>query len=209
MDLIELSHHIRDDLLPKRKNNTEVLIVETSEPVYTKFEKRAPRSRHTFKLVFQRGNRIYVNGRGLKNGWDIIDVFGNNVRITDAYWKDSNAKGKLTYQDVLNRRYDEFTWKNLTPEILKSPMGHTNPKTRYISTVFSSSIIKEIKQAFEFKEDMILRIDGNRRDLSVKTRWDAENKNYMAWFSSEISGTLNGDYYLLMNPTFAVFYEND
>ena len=150
-----------------------------------------------------------MNARGLKNGWDIIDVFESNVRITDAYWKDSNAKDKLTYQDVLNRRYDEFTWRYLTPEFLKEGTGRTNPKTRYISTVFSPSIMKEIKQAFEFKEDMILRISGDRRDLSVKTQWDAENKNYMAWFSSEMSGTLNGDYYLLMNPTFAVFNGND
>jgi len=110
MDAQDLSYFIKDELLPKRENNAQALIIETSEPVITRFNRRTPKTKHTFKMVFQQGSRIYINSRTSTKGWEIINAFGRDAVFTDAYWKEPSKKAKLSYQDVLERRYDELTW---------------------------------------------------------------------------------------------------
>ena len=46
------------------------------------------------------------------------------------------------------------------------------------------------------------------RDLSISAKL-CEDGIYRAWFSSEFSGCANGDYYLLISPNIAVYYERD
>lgn len=46
------------------------------------------------------------------------------------------------------------------------------------------------------------------RDLSISTKL-CDDGVFRAWFSSEYMGCGNGDYYLLINPTTAIYYERD
>lgn len=49
---------------------------------------------------------------------------------------------------------------------------------------------------------------GNGRDLSISCEINNDGL-YRAYFSSEFKGCCNGDYYLLLNPNKAIFYERD
>jgi hypothetical protein len=49
---------------------------------------------------------------------------------------------------------------------------------------------------------------GNGRDLSISCEINNDGL-YRAYFSSEFKGCLNGDYFLLLNPNKAIYYERD
>jgi len=49
---------------------------------------------------------------------------------------------------------------------------------------------------------------GTKRDYSVRTRVGGDGK-LEAFFSSEYAGCGNGDYYILINPTTALYVETD
>ena len=63
----------------------------------------------------------------------------------------------------------------------------------------------ENKKAFSWHRNTY---SPSGRDLSIRTRL-CEDGIYRAWFSSEFMGCANGDYYLLINPTTAIYYERD
>lgn len=68
-----------------------------------------------------------------------------------------------------------------------------------------------LKDAFENKKNWrwSRRTNHHRgRDLSISTEIGEDGK-FRAYFSSEYMGCGNGDYWLLLNPTTAIFYETD
>lgn len=113
---------------------------------------------------------------------------------------------------VLNARFDEKTWSNLTEDSL--PEARKN--FYYIKNVFDEYDMARIQKAFENKEEFNIQKDdtwkmrrkGNGRHYSASGKM-CDDGVYRAWFSSEFAGCANGDYYLLLNPQVAVFCERD
>lgn len=71
-------------------------------------------------------------------------------------------------------------------------------------------ILREIRQAFDNKKDYNWSDQAKSnsgRDLSIRIK--AEGESIKAWYSSEYHNCGNGDYYLLVNPTTAIFCETD
>jgi hypothetical protein len=62
--------------------------------------------------------------------------------------------------------------------------------------------------AFDQKKSLQYHRDGKRRDLSIETKL-CEDGIFRAWYSSEYRGCANGDYYLVISPTQAIYYERD
>jgi hypothetical protein len=69
-------------------------------------------------------------------------------------------------------------------------------------------IKEQVANAFEQKKSYQYHRDGKRRDLSIETKL-CEDGIFRAWFSSEYRGCCNGDYYLVISPTQAIYYERD
>ena len=70
---------------------------------------------------------------------------------------------------------------------------------------------ERLKEAFESKTEFRWHRNAmgkQGRDLSISTRM-CDDGIFRAWFSSEFPGCGNGDYYLLLSPTTAVYYERD
>lgn len=117
-----------------------------------------------------------------------------------------NQKDKL-FKRISKARYDEQTWSNLK----KEDFSESKHPFYYIDKVFSPWEMEQIKRAFEEKVSFCI----TKRAYSSRGRdFRAEGKMcddgiYRAWFSSEYAGCANGDYYLLLNPRVAVFYEKD
>lgn len=99
-----------------------------------------------------------------------------------------------------------------------------NAKFRNITGIFRYYEMDTIRRAFEGDQSVghtsqylqngtvytcYRRSCGNRgRDFSVSINLYNDG-SVQAWFSSEYAGCANGDYYLLLNPTTAIFYEKD
>ena len=84
-------------------------------------------------------------------------------------------------------------------------------KLRNISSLLNSHEKNRLKEAFENKTEYHWSRNTchhRGRDLSLSTKLGEDGK-FRAWFSSEYMGCGNGDYYLLLNPTTAIFYETD
>lgn len=121
------------------------------------------------------------------------EKIAENEKRLNSFWK-----------RVQRERYDAATWSNLD----KDSFGNSNYRFYDITKVFSSWEVEEISKAFEEKKKFGFREYRTKRDFSVSGEM-REDGIYRAWFSSEYSGCGNGDYYLLLNPRIAVFYEKD
>jgi hypothetical protein len=69
-------------------------------------------------------------------------------------------------------------------------------------------IKEQVANAFAQKKAFRYHREGKRRDLSIETK-PCEDGIFRAWFSSEYRGCANGDYYLVISPTQAIYYEAD
>jgi hypothetical protein len=67
---------------------------------------------------------------------------------------------------------------------------------------------ERMEDAFQNKKDFRYHRDGKRRDLSIETKL-CEDNTMRCWYSSEYRNCANGDYYLIISPTLAFFYETD
>ena len=82
---------------------------------------------------------------------------------------------------------------------------------RSITTLLNSHERVRIQEAFENQADWTWSRNTNSpqgRDLRIETKMCSDGI-FRAWFSSEYMGCGNGDYYLLLSPTTAVYYERD
>jgi hypothetical protein len=136
--------------------------------------------------------------------WQSIDrIEMVNREHPEEISKKEDRKEKQ-WNRINKARYDEQTWSNLD----KDSFPDGGDRFFYISKIFDESIIKRIVEAFEKKEEFRFTRSRTKRDFSVSGRM-CENGIYKTWFSSEYSGCGNGDYYLLLNPRVAVFYQKD
>jgi hypothetical protein len=84
-------------------------------------------------------------------------------------------------------------------------------KFRNVASLLREGDRKRLVEAFENKTEYRWSRSGsgnNGRDLSLSTQIGRDGK-FRAYFSSEYIGCGNGDYWLLLNPTTAIYYERD
>lgn len=129
-------------------------------------------------------------------------------RIHKNLW-DNVYKEYEEFIEKGEKAYEEDSWR-------KAPYALANcgkAKFRSITSVFDDRVLEEIRQAIENKTDYhhslpTSSFSGKGRDRSVAVKL-CDDGILRAWFSSEYPGCGNGDYYLLINPTTALYYERD
>jgi hypothetical protein len=102
-------------------------------------------------------------------------------------------------------------WSDLKKSPLKLSQGFDYPKLRSIAGIFTKEETDKIQKAINQKENLSLRKgakSGHGRDYSVNVSFDEKGEG-KAYFSAELPGCGNGDYYILLNPTTAYFAETD
>ena len=118
----------------------------------------------------------------------------------------ASEEEKIEEANALIGRFHPNAWGNLrSPEKL---YDYYPFKVVSIKSKFQSKVIEALKEAFDNKTSYSTVRYGKTRDLSVETRL-CDDGIFRAWFSSEYSGCGNGDYYILINPTTALFLEKD
>ncbi len=107
----------------------------------------------------------------------------------------------------LKEKTGEYLAENDFRESDLKPVYFLNKFSRYNR----ERIYNDIKTAFDQKKDYNYRQNTNYhtgRDFSIEVKVK-EDGTIRAWFSSEYKDCANGDYYLILNPKIAVFYEKD
>lgn len=162
------------------------------------------------KTVFEKDGRFYVNKRKCHSGYGIGTILDKIVRIRAV---DDNKKPYDFEKDM--ERVRRATHPNLRDWVENKDggirkLGEYNGrfKTRNIRRLFQPHIIEQLREAIEQKKDYKYTKHGERRDYSLSVK-NCKDGILRAWFSSEYSGCGNGNYYILINPTTALFVETD
>lgn len=114
----------------------------------------------------------------------------------------------------LANRIHPNAWQDIKKQIIADPekyAGNYGATVTSISSKFPEYVINQLREAFENKSDYSHRIETyhhSGRNLTVQTKM-GEDGIFRAWFSSEYYGCANGDYWILANPTTAIFKETD
>lgn len=147
----------------------------------------------------------------LFNDTEILSIERYIEPTKDINWKEYNRNY------ILNNIHPNM-WKSLKegllnpkpndPEFILTESGNRKIKTVSMSSKFPVWVNERIKDAIENKTDFRYSTRGIKRDLSVEISVKEDGSVY-GWYSSEYSGTGNGAYYLLINPTTAIFAEYD
>lgn len=159
-----------------------------------------------------------LNPRRVYPLWS-LGIDDNKIESLE-YIKDSRKE--VTDWDVKNRNFivnntHENIWNDLVDDLKKDDFrdvgiikenSSSKIKLVYIKKVFPSWVCNNVEDAILNKKQYSHRINGTKRDRSVSVEVGNDGK-VRAWYSSEYSGCLNGDYYLLINKDVAVFYETD
>jgi hypothetical protein len=129
----------------------------------------------------------------------------------DINWKEYN-------RNYIIKNIHPNMWKSLKdrllnpepnePEYILTESGDRKIKTVSMSSKFPKWVCESIKESIENKKDFRYSTRGTKRDLSVEISLKEDGTIY-GWYSSEYAGCGNGAYYLLINPTTAIFAEYD
>lgn len=165
------------------------------------------------------GNFCYMPSNRKRNGYLVPNSWFETILVMEevkprVYSVVDNAKSLL-------RKLHPNVWENLRKELEAIVEGKDyeksfyfldNPnglKFRNVTSILNDSQKLELKQAFEDKTRVSYTNSYNynrKKDLSITTN---PKGCFRAWFSSEYIGCGNGSYYLLINPTTAVYCEDD
>jgi len=202
------------------------IIVYYNEPVLTRFNSKSrkittkrddggtdisykapvPTTTQFFKTLFHLENKGYfINIKFCNRGTPISVLDEHLLKIKSVklvYFSKENKK--LTDEQLSKIRYDKQTWSNIRANEF---VNHNRAQFMNITRCFHKDELDKIKKAFENKEEIYINRDGVKRDFSVSTKF--ENGIFKAFFNSEFHGCGNGSYYLLLNPTTAIYYEDD
>lgn len=120
-------------------------------------------------------------------------------KIHNNAWSDIKVK--------LNKVLDGELTENDVHEYLVGKVKYRRDIKKLLGTREFEKLVEAFEQKKEYKWNRnTYRHTG--RDLSLSTRL-CDDGVFRAWFSSEYMGCGNGDYYLLINPTTAIYYERD
>lgn len=159
----------------------------------------------------------YLQGNQKRQGryFPTYDTISNIVEVTKKeYNKIDNAKRIL-------KKIHPNVWDSLKEEMRTVINGefsqdfdwHFSGKLNFknITQYLTEQEKKRLVEAFENKTDFHWKRNTYHhagRDLSISVEKHEDGRFY-AYFSSEYMGCGNGDYWLLLNPTTAIYYERD
>jgi hypothetical protein len=163
-------------------------------------------------FISDRGIFCYTFGKRTGFYFDSSQI--ESLISIEAVLPEETRAEKLKLVKSFANRIHPNAWANLREEINADPgkaLDRYGAMVTSIKSKFPDNVIDQLKEAFEKKEQYSYRQDpwGKKgRHLSVETKL-CDDGIFKAWFSSEYPGCANGDYWLLINPTTAIFMETD
>jgi len=158
------------------------------------------------------GNFCYTFGKRTGFYFDSSQI--ESLISIEAVLPEETRAEKLKLVKSFANRIHANAWDNLREEIKSDPgkaFDRYGAMVTSIKSKFPDYVINQLKEAFEKKEQYSYSQEAwgkKGRSLRVETKL-CDDGIFRAWFSSEYPGCANGDYWLLINPTTAIFMETD
>lgn len=188
------------EVVGKRKSGDVVLITFESEQNYFGSECR-------LKTLFEKDGQFYANKRKCHRGYLLPTGRITKIELIAAqpydFEKDKERVKRMTHPNL-----KAWVCGNVDGGLEGIRVNTGRLKTRNITGLFNEAVLKELQEAIELKKNYGYGKRGTKRDYSVRTKI-CDDGVFRAWFSSEYAGCGNGDYYILINPTTALFVETD
>lgn len=114
----------------------------------------------------------------------------------------------------LANRFHPNAWADLREKLSSNPDKYYSEYGYTVTNIvgkFPALVIEQVREAFNNNTDFSFRKHSNGkqgRDLKIECK-QCDDGVYRAWFTSYFPGCLNGDFWLLCNPTTAIFKERD
>lgn len=176
-------------------------------------------------FISSKHNLCYLSGKQTSAGLEISYL--NLIMaesITEFVKKEKPSNDPIARAKRIRRKIHPNAWRDIRDKLTNIISGTEEKfpadwsgeeKYRQLALIIprheKDVVLTELKLAFENKSPYRWSRKAqslNGRDYSIECSVDADG-NFRAWFSSEFRNCLNGDYYLLLNPTTAIFYERD
>ncbi len=186
-----------------------------SQPVTLQKNRRKTVTSNKAKVgifVSTKGNFCYTFAKRSGYVFDATQI-GHLRSVVPVLPEDKTAADVKKVLSFANRIHPN-AWAGLKEEIIADPESYVKnygPTVTSITGKFPDYVLEGIKEAFRNKTEYKYRSYTNGksgRDLSVEIK-PYDDGSLRAWFTSEFSGCANGDYWLLINPTTAIFKERD
>lgn len=201
--------------LPAELQYTRIKLTFVS-PVCMRVTRRKlsePKTVHTYRLFVGKGNVLAYTNR--RSGYAFESHHAAKlIRIEEI----TKTTDPVEMVRKLANRIHPNAWGDLKAKLMANPQEYHNNygyTVTSISSKFPGYVLEDIKAAFEQKTRYNYDTGGSYfakhkkgRDLKVECQL-CDDGIYRAWFSSEFPGCANGDYWLLINPTTAIFKERD
>jgi len=201
-----------------------------SEPVRMRIAKRKlsePKTVHRFRLFVgnDHGSEVLAYTNSKRTGWAFDYDLASKLVLIEGILPIGDAEQIEKVRKLANR-FHTNAWSDLKEKLLADPAEYFRNYGYTVTSItgkFPSYVLDEIRLAFENKSNYHYRKDSNvcppshswggtsnraGRDLKVECKL-CDDGIFRAWYSSEFSGCLNGDYWILVNPTTAIFKERD
>lgn len=164
------------------------------------------------------GSIAYLSGRFKRRGL-LFPIYDRITEIKEIKKKEHTDIGNA---ETILKKIHPNAWGDLKVELKNVIDGvevnqdfewHFRGKLNFknITQYLRTGDKERLKNAFDNKEDYRWSRTTNHhrgRDLSISCQIGSDGK-FRAYFSSEYMGCGNGDYWLLLSPTTAIFYETD
>lgn len=149
-----------------------------------------------------------------RNGYQFLTSQIECLSSIAAVLPEETRAEKLKLVKSFANRIHPNAWADLREEINADPGKVLDRKGAMVTSIrskFPDYVITQLKEAFEKKGQYSYNqhASGNKgRSLRLETKL-CDDGIFRAWFSSEYPGCANGDYWILINPTTAIFMEKD
>lgn len=170
-------------------------------------------------FIAENGVIAYLSGRQKRRGYSfpIYDKISEIIEV-----KKRPAPTNISNAKTILKKLHPNAWSDLKKEMIdvienniinQDFEWHFTGKLKFrnISSLLPTYEKERLKRAFENKEQFRWSRSTNHhlgRDLSISCEVGSDGE-FRAFFSSEYMGCGNGDYWLLLNPTTAIYYEAD
>lgn len=167
--------------------------------------------------------KLFVSDNGIlaytfykKSGFAFESEWVDKIKSLEVVKRNADEEKNNKISQLINliNSMDENVWPDVQKEVKSGNYRllnnhHTkNLKTANIKKIFNSFNYNRIVEAFENKKNLVVCESTSKRDHKVEMVVSSDG-TIKAWYSSEFSGMMNGDYYILVNPNKALFVERD
>lgn len=213
--IMEAWEGIKQRYLDEKQEQISKFYLTFSKPVTLRLNRYKTMETQKAKvMLFISTNGIFCYSFGKRTGFYFDSHQIESLISIEAVLPEETRAEKLKLVKSFANRIHPNAWDNLREEIKSDPgkaFDRYGAMVTSIKSKFPDYVINQLKEAFEKKEQYSYSQEAwgkKGRSLRVETKL-CDDGIFRAWFSSEYPGCANGDYWLLINPTTAIFMETD